>query len=92
MTKEYNARVEQLSPSSLSEEDLKKEKDKIFHDLTTKYSDRIGKVFFCACKLSDLHDVIQVTCCSDLFFLGVLSSLTLWTHTWVRIGLPKFYR
>ncbi|KAI5082090.1 hypothetical protein GOP47_0001833 [Adiantum capillus-veneris] len=45
MTKEYNIRVDQLSRESLAKEDLKKEEKKIYHDLTTKYSDKIEKLF-----------------------------------------------
>lgn len=63
MTKEYNARVDQLSGESLSEEDLKKEKDKIYHDLTTKYSDRIGKVYCYICKICGLRAVLEMSCC-----------------------------
>lgn len=44
LTKEYNTRVDLLSRESMSEDDLKKEQEKIYHDLTTKYSDKIGKV------------------------------------------------
>ncbi|KAI5071283.1 hypothetical protein GOP47_0013534 [Adiantum capillus-veneris] len=44
MATEYNIRVDQLSRESLAKEDLKKEEEKIYHDLTTKYSDKIGKL------------------------------------------------
>ncbi|MCO5549476.1 hypothetical protein L7F22_002947 [Adiantum nelumboides] len=44
MTKEYNTKVDQLSRENLSEDDLKKEQEKTYHDVTNKYSDKIGKL------------------------------------------------
>ncbi|MCO5550972.1 hypothetical protein L7F22_004467 [Adiantum nelumboides] len=44
MTKEYNTKVDQLSHENLSEDDLKKEQEKTYHDVTNKYNDKIGKL------------------------------------------------
>ncbi|MCO5586320.1 hypothetical protein L7F22_040259 [Adiantum nelumboides] len=44
MTKEYNTKVDQLSGENLNEGDLKKEQEKTYHDVTNKYSDKIGKL------------------------------------------------
>lgn len=49
INKEYTYKVDQLTRERLAEEDVKKEQEKLYQDITTKYSDRIGKVLFYLC-------------------------------------------